>query len=247
MGLNASPTCEIQLSDCRLPEDRLLGEEGEGWDQTKKTLDGGRISIAALSTGLAQGAFTAAKEYAVEREQFGQPISKFDAIRNKLVDMHRKTERAPPPHPQGRNPLRQRPVGHPGVRARETRRQRGCPGGRRGRRSDPRRLRLHHGLRAPAVLPRRETDGDRRRHQRDSAPRSRSRTGSVVLGPGLSSPGASSGVNTTPKAPLARLGSLAVLLAHSVRCGACVACHRRASGPFQSHPPPAGQPMDRAA
>ncbi|WP_232701524.1 acyl-CoA dehydrogenase family protein [Halobacterium wangiae] len=94
MGLNASPTCEIQLSDCRLPEDRLLGEEGEGWDQTKKTLDGGRISIAALSTGLAQGAFTAAREYAVEREQFGQPISKFDAIRNKLVDMHRKTERA---------------------------------------------------------------------------------------------------------------------------------------------------------
>ena len=94
MGLNASPTCEIQLYDCRLPEDRLLGEEGEGWDQTKKTLDGGRISIAALSTGLAQGAFTAAKEYAVEREQFGQPISKFDAIRNKLVDMHRKTERA---------------------------------------------------------------------------------------------------------------------------------------------------------
>ena len=94
MGLNASPTCEIKLTDCRLSEDRLLGEEGEGWDQTKKTLDGGRISIAALSTGLAQGAFTAAKEYAVEREQFGQPISKFDAIRNKLVDMHRKTERA---------------------------------------------------------------------------------------------------------------------------------------------------------
>jgi len=94
MGLNASPTCEIQLSDCRIPEDRLLGEEGEGWEQTKKTLDGGRISIAALSTGLAQGAFSAAKEYATEREQFGQPISEFDAIRNKLVDMHRKTERA---------------------------------------------------------------------------------------------------------------------------------------------------------
>ncbi|MFC3478971.1 acyl-CoA dehydrogenase family protein [Halobacterium litoreum] len=94
MGLNASPTCEIQLTDCRIPEDRLLGEEGEGWEQTKKTLDGGRISIAALSTGLAQGAFSAAKEYATEREQFGQPISEFDAIRNKLVDMHRKTERA---------------------------------------------------------------------------------------------------------------------------------------------------------
>ncbi|MFB6270371.1 MAG: acyl-CoA dehydrogenase family protein [Halobacterium sp.] len=94
MGLNASPTCEIQFDDCRIPADRLLGEEGEGWEQTKKTLDGGRISIAALSTGLAQGAYDAAKEYATEREQFGQPISEFDAIRNKLVDMHRKTERA---------------------------------------------------------------------------------------------------------------------------------------------------------
>jgi len=94
MGLNASPTCEIQFDDCRIPEDRLLGEEGEGWKQTKKTLDGGRISIAALSTGLAQGAYEAAREYATEREQFGQPISKFDAIRDKIVDMDRKIERA---------------------------------------------------------------------------------------------------------------------------------------------------------
>jgi len=94
MGLNASPTCEIQLDDVRLPEDRLLGEVGDGWDQTKKTLDGGRISIAALSTGLAQGGFEAAKEYSTEREQFGQPISEFDAIRNKVVSMDRKVERA---------------------------------------------------------------------------------------------------------------------------------------------------------
>jgi alkylation response protein AidB-like acyl-CoA dehydrogenase len=94
MGLNASPTCEIKFDNCRIPANRLLGEEGEGWEQTKKTLDGGRISIAALSTGLAQGAFDAAKAYATEREQFGHPISEFDAIRNKLVDMHRKTERA---------------------------------------------------------------------------------------------------------------------------------------------------------
>ncbi|WP_135820011.1 acyl-CoA dehydrogenase family protein [Halostella litorea] len=94
MGLNASPTCEIQLDDVRLPEDRLLGEEGDGWDQTKKTLDGGRISIAALSVGLAQGAYEAAKEYSTEREQFGQPISKFDAVRDKVVAMERKTERA---------------------------------------------------------------------------------------------------------------------------------------------------------
>ena len=94
MGLNASPTCEIQLDDVRLPADRLLGEEGDGWDQTKKTLDGGRISIAALSVGLAQGAYEAAKEYSTEREQFGQPISKFDAVRDKVVEMERKTERA---------------------------------------------------------------------------------------------------------------------------------------------------------
>ncbi|WP_430505938.1 acyl-CoA dehydrogenase family protein [Haloparvum sp. PAK95] len=94
MGLNSSPTCEIQLDDVRIPEDRLLGEEGEGWEQTMKTLDGGRVSIAALSVGLAQGAYEAAKDYAGEREQFGQPIAKFDAIRDKVVDMHRKTERA---------------------------------------------------------------------------------------------------------------------------------------------------------
>ncbi len=94
MGLNASPTCEIQLDDVWLPEDRLLGEPGEGWTQTKATLDGGRISIGALSVGLAQGAYEAAKSYAKEREQFGQPISKFDAIRNKLVAMDRKIERS---------------------------------------------------------------------------------------------------------------------------------------------------------
>ncbi|MFP8953041.1 acyl-CoA dehydrogenase family protein [Natrialbaceae archaeon A-arb3/5] len=94
LGLNASPTCEIRFEDVRLPEDRLLGEVGEGWEQTKQTLDGGRISIAALSTGLAQGAYEHAKDYSQEREQFGQPISEFDAVRNKIVDMHRKTERA---------------------------------------------------------------------------------------------------------------------------------------------------------
>ena len=94
MGLNASPTCEVQLDDVYVPEDRLLGNEGEGWEQTKITLDGGRISIAALSVGIAQGAYEAAKEYAVEREQFGQKISRFDAVRDMLVDMERKIERA---------------------------------------------------------------------------------------------------------------------------------------------------------
>ena len=94
LGLNASPTCEIRFDSCRIPEDRLLGEEGDGWEQTKETLQGGRISIAALSVGLAQGAFEAAREYATEREQFGQPISEFDAVRDMLVGMYRKTQRA---------------------------------------------------------------------------------------------------------------------------------------------------------
>jgi alkylation response protein AidB-like acyl-CoA dehydrogenase len=94
MGLNASPTCEIKFTDCRVPEDRLLGEEGEGWTQTMKTLNGGRISIAALSVGLGQGAFEAAREYATQREQFGKPISKFDAVRDMVVEMDRKIERS---------------------------------------------------------------------------------------------------------------------------------------------------------
>ena len=94
MGLNASPTCEIQLNDVRVPADRLLGDPGDGWDQTRKTLDGGRVSIAALSVGLAQGAFEAALSYAKEREQFGQPIGEFDAVRDMLVAMDRKIERA---------------------------------------------------------------------------------------------------------------------------------------------------------
>ncbi|UWG47688.1 Acyl-CoA dehydrogenase [Halanaeroarchaeum sp. HSR-CO] len=94
MGLNASPTCEIHLDDVRLADDRVLGEPGDGWKQTMKTLTGGRISIAALSVGIAQGSFDVATEYAQEREQFGQPISEFDAIRDKLVGMDRKIERA---------------------------------------------------------------------------------------------------------------------------------------------------------
>jgi alkylation response protein AidB-like acyl-CoA dehydrogenase len=94
MGLNCSPTCEVQLDGCRIPASRLLGEEGEGWEQTKETLNGGRISVAALSVGLAQGAFEAALAYAKEREQFGKPIGRFDAVRDMLVAMDRKIERS---------------------------------------------------------------------------------------------------------------------------------------------------------
>jgi len=94
MGLHSSPTCTVVFDDVRIPEDRLLGERGEGWTQTLKTLDGGRISIAALSTGMAQGAYEAAKSYAGEREQFGQSITEFDAVRDLIVEMYRKTERS---------------------------------------------------------------------------------------------------------------------------------------------------------
>lgn len=77
-----------------MPEDRLLGEKGGDWRQTMKTLDGGRISVAALSVGLAEGAYGHAKSYVQKHKQFDRPISKFDTIHDKLVSMHRRTERA---------------------------------------------------------------------------------------------------------------------------------------------------------
>ena len=94
MGLNASPSCEVQLDDVTVGEDRLLGEPGAGWQQTNRSLVGGRISVAALSVGIARGAFEAARSYATDREQFGQPIGEFDAVRDMLVAMDRKIERA---------------------------------------------------------------------------------------------------------------------------------------------------------
>lgn len=94
MGLRSHPACEVQLDDCRIPASRLLGDEGDGRQQTHETLNGGHIAMAALAVGLAQGAYDAAREYASEREQFGRRISKFDAIRDDLVEMRRKIERA---------------------------------------------------------------------------------------------------------------------------------------------------------
>lgn len=94
MGLNCSPTCEIKLDDVWLPKDRLLGEEGDGWKQTLQTLDGGRISIAALSTGLARGAYEAAVDHVRSREQVGRSSSVSETIQNTLVGMHRQIESA---------------------------------------------------------------------------------------------------------------------------------------------------------
>jgi butyryl-CoA dehydrogenase len=87
MGLKASVTSQLFFEDCRVPKENLLGQPGEGYKQFLITLDGGRISIGALSVGLAQGAFEAAVEYAKQRVQFGQPIAKFQAIQWMIADM----------------------------------------------------------------------------------------------------------------------------------------------------------------
>jgi len=87
LGMRASDTSSLVLEDCRIPASYLLGGEGEGFVQAMKVLDGGRISIAALSVGIARGALDASLEYAGTREQFGKPISSFQLIRAKLADM----------------------------------------------------------------------------------------------------------------------------------------------------------------
>lgn len=92
LGMRASETAEMIFEDCRVHESQVLGEVGDGFIQAMKILDGGRISIAALSLGIAKGAYEAAVKYSQEREQFGQPISKFQAIAFKLADMAVKIE-----------------------------------------------------------------------------------------------------------------------------------------------------------
>lgn len=94
LGMRASETAEIILDNCRISDDQRLGEIGEGFIQSMKILDGGRISIGALSLGIAKGAYQAALKYAKEREQFGQPIASFQGISFKLADMATEIEAA---------------------------------------------------------------------------------------------------------------------------------------------------------
>jgi alkylation response protein AidB-like acyl-CoA dehydrogenase len=94
LGMRASETTEMIFDNCRVPASNLLGKVGEGFKQAMKVLDGGRISIAALSLGIAKGAYEAALAYAQERHQFGQPISSFQAISFKLADMATEIEAA---------------------------------------------------------------------------------------------------------------------------------------------------------
>jgi len=90
LGMRASETCEMIFDNCRISDDNRLGEVGDGFKQAMKILDGGRISIAALSLGIAKGAYEAALQYSKERHQFDQPISNFQAISFKLADMATK-------------------------------------------------------------------------------------------------------------------------------------------------------------
>jgi len=94
LGMRASETTELIFDNCRVPKENLLGVEGQGFMQAMKVLDGGRISIAALSLGIAKGAFEAAVTYAKQRRQFGQPIGNFQAIAFKLADMATEIEAA---------------------------------------------------------------------------------------------------------------------------------------------------------
>jgi alkylation response protein AidB-like acyl-CoA dehydrogenase len=94
LGLRASDTSELIFTDCRVPVENLLGPEGDGFVGSLKILDGGRISIAALGLGMAQGALDAAVKYAKQRKQFGQAISEFQAIQFKLADMVTEVEAA---------------------------------------------------------------------------------------------------------------------------------------------------------
>lgn len=94
LGVRASETAELIFDNCRVPEENVIGEVGMGFIQAMKVLDGGRISIAALSCGVARGAYEASVKYAQEREQFGKPIASFQAIGFKLADMATEVEAA---------------------------------------------------------------------------------------------------------------------------------------------------------
>lgn len=94
LGMRSSETAELIFENCRVHQSQILGQVGQGFKQAMKILDGGRISIAALSLGIAKGAYEASIKYAKEREQFGQPIANFQAIAFKLADMATEIEAA---------------------------------------------------------------------------------------------------------------------------------------------------------
>ena len=168
MGWNASDTRPLSFDGARVPEANLLGRRGDGFKQFLHILDGGRIGVAAMGVGLAQGALDEAIAYAKERQAFGQPISKFQAIQAKIADISAQIEAArlltyrAALKGRGRVVHAHRRAGEADHRPPRGPRERG--GG-----ADPRRLRLYRGVPRLPLLPRREDPHHRRGHRRGPA------------------------------------------------------------------------------
>ena len=181
MGWNASDTRPLVFEGCRVPEENLLGPRGAGFRQFLTILDIGRIGVAAMGVGLAQGALDQALAYAKERRAFGQPISKFQAIQAKLADMATEIEAARLlTYKAARLKDADRSFTLTAAQAKlKTGPARGAL--RRGGGPDPRRLRLHRGVPGVPVLPRREDPHDRRGHRRGAADGHRARARGLAL------------------------------------------------------------------
>ena len=173
MGMHASDTGELAFNEVRVPADAVLGEIGKGFYHISWELQGERLVAAAGCVAGAERMFEKTLEYAKEREAFGRPIGRFQAIRHKFAEMATKIEAAKQFNYVDRLALRERRV--PGARDHrgEAVRLANVLRGRRRVRPDPRRLRLHEGVRDRARLPRRPAEPDRRRHRRDHARRDR--------------------------------------------------------------------------
>ena len=181
MGWNASDTRPLSFADCRVPAENLVGQRGAGLRQFLRVLDIGRIGVAAMGVGLAQGALDEALAYAKERRTFGQPISRYQTIQAKLADISTEIEATRHARPQGGMAEGSRTGLHADRGAGEA--QERPPGGpcRRGGGPDPWRLRLHRGVSGVPLLPRREDPDDRRGNRRGPADGDRAGAGGVSV------------------------------------------------------------------
>ena len=168
VGWHASDTRELVFEGCRVPVANTLGERGAGLGIFLRTLEEGRIAVAALATGLCQGCVDESTRYARERQAFGQPIASHQAIAFKIADMEVRAhtarlawQRAAAKLDAGQPFGREAAIAKPRLRGRRHLSPRRRPG--------PRRLRLHGGVPRRPLLPRRQGPGDRRGHQRDHA------------------------------------------------------------------------------
>ena len=173
MGMHASDTGELAFEEVRVPAENMLGQEGKGFYHISWELQGERLVAAAGCHAGAERMFERTLEYAKEREAFGRPIGSFQAIRHKFAEMATKIEAAKQftyatawRYANGEYPVRE-------ITMAKLYASRICLRGRRRVRPDPRRLRLHEGVRDRARLPRRPPQPDRRRHRRDHARRDR--------------------------------------------------------------------------